>query len=432
MINRCGWIEMAGQAPRYPRMSGAHGADWVVIGAGITGLAAAHAIHERFPGHKVVVLERQRAAQGASARNSGFVVAHEFPTLGQRLGQPGYAAYAQAASISIAAAHELRHRVERHRIACELDWSGYYLAARRPERLGDTQLLAQTLESVGAKARVLDRQAAANRLGTDYYQAALHCAGGNGLLQPARYVRGLADALAASVAVYEHTPVVQLRREGRSWVVYTANGEVRSSQVLVCLGAFLRRVGIDDSGAFALELSASLTRPLTQARWRHLAALQPWGVLAPLPGGATLRLLPGRRLLIRNTLEYRLQDIGARALAVRRRRHVQGLLKRFAMLGEDDIEYSWTGHLSATRSGEPFFARLDQGLHAVSGCNGAGVARATLWGRLLVELASSQDSPLLAQVMRQAVPGALPPRPFFDLGAALRLRWETLRAATEN
>jgi hypothetical protein len=32
-------------------------------------------------------------------------------------------------------------------------------------------------------------------------------------------------------------------------------------------------------------------------------------VLSSLPGGATLRLLPGRRLLIRNTVEYRCRDL---------------------------------------------------------------------------------------------------------------------------
>jgi glycine/D-amino acid oxidase-like deaminating enzyme len=107
------------------------------------------------------------------------------------------------------------------------------------------------------------------------------------------------------------------------------------------------------------------------------------------------------------------------------------LQRRFPFLGAQDIQYTWTGHLSATRSGQAFFDRVEEGVFAVAGCNGSGVARGTLWGRLLAELASGVDSPLLQSVMQRAEPGWLPPRPFFDIGAMLRMRVEAVRARTE-
>ncbi|MNT24828.1 Gamma-glutamylputrescine oxidoreductase [compost metagenome] len=155
-------------------------------------------------------------------------------------------------------------------------------------------------------------------------------------------------------------------------------------------------------------------------------------MLSTLPGGCTLRLLPERRLLIRNTVEYRQHDIDARGLAVRQREHLLGLQKRFPGLTAQDLEYTWTGHLSGTRSGEPYFARVDDGLHTVAGCNGSGVARGTLWGRLLVEMAIGADSALLSDVLGQAKPGYLPPRPFFDMGAKARMAWEVWRARNER
>ena len=42
MENVCGWIAQAGNAPVRDRLSGTQKADWLVIGAGITGLCAAH------------------------------------------------------------------------------------------------------------------------------------------------------------------------------------------------------------------------------------------------------------------------------------------------------------------------------------------------------------------------------------------------------
>ena len=59
-------------SPVRGRLKGAQKADWLVIGAGITGLCAAHSLAELHPQARIVVVDRQRAAQGASARNSGF------------------------------------------------------------------------------------------------------------------------------------------------------------------------------------------------------------------------------------------------------------------------------------------------------------------------------------------------------------------------
>jgi choline dehydrogenase-like flavoprotein len=86
--NRCGWIALAGEAAAHPRLNGNRTADWLIIGGGITGLAAAHTLAARFPGQRVVLLDRQRVAQGASARNSGFAVSHEKPGYGELLGNP--------------------------------------------------------------------------------------------------------------------------------------------------------------------------------------------------------------------------------------------------------------------------------------------------------------------------------------------------------
>ena len=180
-----------------------------------------------------------------------------------------------------------------------------------------------------------------------------------------------------------------------------------------------------------MELSASLTRPLSDEEFTAIGAVEPWGVLSTRPLGATVRLTPDRRVMIRNTAEYRSRDLSLVELAIRRQHHVLGLQRRFPMLGERDIQYTWTGHLSASRSGQPYFAKVEEGVFAVAGCNGSGVARGTLWGRLLAEMASGTGSPLLQSVIQRAQPGWLPPKPLLDIGAMLRMRVETVRARSE-
>ena len=151
-----------------------------------------------------------------------------------------------------------------------------------------------------------------------------------------------------------------------------------------------------------MKLSASLTRPLSdKKRFQAIGGVEPWGVLSTRPLGATVRLTPDRRVMIRNTAEYRSRDLTDSELLQRRKHHVLGLQRRFPSSCEQDIHYTWTGHLSASRSGQPYFGKVEEGVFAVAGCNGSGVARGTLGGDLLAEMASGASSPLLESVMQR-------------------------------
>jgi glycine/D-amino acid oxidase-like deaminating enzyme len=432
MENSCGWIAQAGISPLREPLKGTQQADWLIIGAGITGLSAAHSLAKMHPQASIVVVDRQRAAQGASARNSGFVVAHEHPAAGELLGSEGFAGYEVDTSIGRAAADEVRQQIARHGIECDFRESGYFFAVSDPRKLTHVETKLQTLRAVGASAQFLQGKQLSEKLGSQHYKAAIWCGKGNALLQPAKYVKGLLDALPQKVTVYENTDISGLQRLSNGRIrARSQNGCVEARQVLVCLNAFIPRAGIDDSATFPMELSASLTRPLSEAEFQAIGAVAPWGVLSTRPLGATVRLTPDRRVMIRNTAEYRSQDLSLDELSVRRQHHVLGLQRRFPFLGEQDIEHTWTGHLSASRSGQPYFAKVEEGVFAVAGCNGSGVARGTLWGRLLAELASGGDSPLMRSVMQRAQPGWLPPKPLLDIGAMLRMRVEAVRARTE-
>ena len=432
MKNECGWIALAGTSPGRDHLKGSEKADWLIIGAGITGLSAAHSLAELHPEARIVVVDRQRAAQGASARNSGYAVAHENPGDDELIGKSGFAGFAVDSSIGQAAGDEVRMRIARHGIDCEYRDCGYYFAVNDPRKLSHVDAKLKTLIAVGASAQFLQGEQLAQKLGTRHYQAAIWCGNGNALLQPAKYVKGLLDALPANVTVFENTEITGLERlSGGRIRANGTQGSIEASQVLVCLNAFIPRAGIDSSATFAMELSASLTRPLTDKEYQAIGGVEPWGVLSTRPLGATVRLTPDRRVMIRNTAEYRTRDLSSSDLLQRRKHHVLGLQRRFPGLGEQDIHYTWTGHLSASRSGQPYFSKVEEGIYAVAGCNGSGVARGTLWGRLLAEVASGVSSPLLQSVMDRAQPGWLPPRPFFDIGAVLRMRMEAVRAKTE-
>ncbi|MCO4825912.1 MAG: FAD-dependent oxidoreductase, partial [Amylibacter sp.] len=49
-------------------------ADWLVIGAGYAGIAAARRLAQNEPNAKIVLVDACAVGDGASARNSGFVI----------------------------------------------------------------------------------------------------------------------------------------------------------------------------------------------------------------------------------------------------------------------------------------------------------------------------------------------------------------------
>jgi len=431
--NICGWIAQAGSSSPGASLTGTQKADWLVIGGGYTGLSAAHSLAELHPQSRIILVDRQRAAQGASARNSGFLVAYERPEPEELAGKAGNDHYRSVTAIGKAASDEVRRRIATLGIPCELRDDGYFFAVQDPAKLEEADKQVRTLREAGANAELLEGRTLSQRLGTSFYQAAIWCGSGNGLLQPAKYAKGLLDALPENVSLYENTEITGLERLDNGGIrARSPNGSIEAGQVLVCVGPFLPRLGLADSTVFPLELSASLSRPLNDDEYARLNGAFPWGVLSTRPAGATLRLTPDKRLLIRNTVEYRHRDLAGHSLKERRTRHLSGLQRRFPWITDEHLQFTWTGHLSATRSGEPRFARLAQGIYTATGCNGSGVARGTLWGRLLAEMASGGQSALLTTVLDNAKPGWLPPRPFFDIGASMRLRYEVYRAKTES
>jgi len=56
--NQCAWIALAGTSPGRDHLKASEKADWLIIGAGITGLSAAHSLAEMHPEARIVIVDR--------------------------------------------------------------------------------------------------------------------------------------------------------------------------------------------------------------------------------------------------------------------------------------------------------------------------------------------------------------------------------------
>ena len=79
-----GWYAILPRPAPANRLKGRQTADWVVVGAGVTGLAAARRLAELAPEARIILLDQYRVGFGASGRNSGFII--DTPHLTEQFG----------------------------------------------------------------------------------------------------------------------------------------------------------------------------------------------------------------------------------------------------------------------------------------------------------------------------------------------------------
>jgi glycine/D-amino acid oxidase-like deaminating enzyme len=419
----CGWLALLGELPPPRPLLGAHRAEWVVVGAGCTGLAAARRLAELLPETRILLLDGQRVGEGASGRNSGFII--DLPHNVDAQDIEDRAANERVQRLNLAAIAELKGLVDRHAIACDWQRGSKIHAAAEPVGERELDALAAGLRRLDVPFQEPDGDALAAMLGTGWYRRGLITEGCI-TVQPAALVRGLAEALPANVALHENSPVTELRRLGGGWEVSTRDGSVRAGGVILATDAFARAFGVLRDRLVPIYTYASLTRPLPE-----LGGLPTWALLPAHKAGTTLRRLADGRVLVRNSFRYGGDfQCTEKHLAWARRRHEASFHARWPRVAPD-FQWSWGGVIAFTRNFAPYFGQLEPGLYASVGSNGVGLAKGTIGGRLLAEMALGQGSALLDDMRAYPMPPRNPPEPLLGLGAGLRLGWEQMRAGRE-
>jgi glycine/D-amino acid oxidase-like deaminating enzyme len=417
--HRHGWAELLPERQARQPLSGTHRVPWVVVGAGVTGLACARRLAELHPDQEVLLLEARLVGQSASGRNSGFAVAVSHFSGGFLADQTE--TYRRVNRINQTGLDLLRAQVLEHAIDCQWYEGGFHHTAADRLSIHECNNFLRYLEAMEIPHTPLYRQALSERLGTTLYQAGVHVPNGV-LLQPAALVRGLAESLPCNVSLYEQSPALRIEN-GTPLTLHLANGEVRADKLVLATNFEAARLGFLRRYMMGITLSGSLTRVLSEQELASLGSLSEWGVLSLHNGGATVRLTADRRVCLRNTAEYHgaalLSDT---QLARRQAIHRAGFEKRFPQLVHVPFEFAWSGIEGISSNGTNFFGRQRDNIYLAGGYNGSGVSRGTAFGAALADYASGGHSPLIDDCLASAPGSWIPPRPFLDFGAYLTVR----------
>ncbi len=375
------------QQVRRPRLEGEVDADVVIVGAGYTGLYTALNLAEA--GLRVVVIEASRVGWGASGRNGGQIIlgfSCDMPPFEAALGLAGAR---EVWRLIQEAAGEIRSRIVRHEIDCDLA-EGHLWTSVQQRRVG---LLTGWQEEAASKwgyegLRFIPKAELPQHIGSDRYQAALLDRKG-GHLHPLKYVLGLARAAeAAGVRIYEDSQATSYARSSNGVNVQTCHGRIQAGKLVLACNAYIDKLDSRlQSRVLPVGTYIIATEPLGEAVARQL-----------LPSGHAVsdnqfildyfRMTADHRLLFGGKCTYTGKTPRNLAAGMR-----ADMLKVFPQLQSAKVTHAWGGHIDITMPRTPDFG-CDGDVYWAQGFSGHGIVPTCVAGRVLAEAIRGDDTHL--------------------------------------
>ena len=427
--NSCSWINDLDPRSNIRTLEENLDCEWLIVGAGYTGLSAARKLGQLYPNQKILIVDAQLAGEGASSRNSGYLVdttLNDGFTSNKDLDN-----YKKKADIYELGIETVKKFIKEYQVDCDWNECGKYFASSKVEDKKILENFSDTLSKLGFEHNLFSNKDLKKRLGSNFYNIALHTKGGI-LLHPGKLVRAMVDTLPENVSLYENSSLLNWKNVNDAVICNFKNGSIKTKKIIFATNGFLKSLGIKSNYNFPITLTASMTRPLTNEEFKSIGEPKEWGVLPVRPMGATIRMTKDRRILIRNTAEvYNPYQMSQSELDKRSIKQKIGIKKRFPQLRDDIIKSTWSGIVSRTRNSSQIFEKINENIF-VAGCyNGAGIGVGTLFGEQIAIKASNENTKEIETIEARNKPTWLPPQPFLNLGVKARLIYERLIARSE-
>ena len=130
--NSCSWINDLKPRTNITTLQSNKECEWLIIGAGYTGLSAARKLGELYPNKQVILIDSQLAGEGASSRNSGYLVdttLNDGFTSNKELEN-----YKKKADIYKLGIEAVKNFIKQYQVDCDWNECGKYFASSKIQR----------------------------------------------------------------------------------------------------------------------------------------------------------------------------------------------------------------------------------------------------------------------------------------------------------
>ena len=353
-------------------------ADVCVIGAGFTGLSAALNLAEL--GMSVVVLEAERVGYGASGRCGGLIGSGQRKDVLETEEMFDLARSQQLWKFSELAKDEIRTRVAKHDIQCDLQ-KGQLEGIHKKRYVGYAQEMADALTERYDYpfCRVLNAEESRELVATDTFLESLYDPEAL-TIHPLNYTLGLARAASeAGVRIFENSRVLSYSKTDPA-VVTTAMGSVKASFIVLACNGYLGNLEPRSAGKIMpINNFMIATESLGEERAREVINGR-FGVHDTRFVVNYFRMSDDHRLLFGGGENYQPGFPKDIARFVR-----PYMLKLFPQLKDVAIDYAWGGTLSVTVNRLPHLGRLEPNVFFGQGYSGHGISTANFAGKVIAE-----------------------------------------------
>ena len=287
--NSCGWIDYKNQRSNIKKLSNDLSCDYLIVGAGFTGLSAARKLGQISKNKKIILIDAQLAGEGASSRNSGYLVD---TTLNDGFTSDkdisNYKKKAQIYELGIKAVKKFN---EEHQVDCDWNECGKYFASSRLEDEHKAKSFSDLLKKLNFKNTILYQNDLKKKLGTSFYKIGIFTNGGI-LLNPGKLIKSMINALPENVTLFENTTLLKWKKSNENIDCSFEKNNIKTKKIIFCTNGFLSKLGIKKRYNFPITLTASMTRPLNEKEFKSIGEPKEWGVLPIRPVSYTHLTLP--------------------------------------------------------------------------------------------------------------------------------------------